>query len=206
MHPNRLLTTLQGHLTDDAILVCDGGDALSFDRVALSASTYLDCGSFGCLGIGLPYGIAAGLAYPERQVVVVTGDGSFGFNAMEIDTAVRHKAPLLIVILNNGAWQIEVHDQKENYHRVVGTQLQFSDYAAMARAFGMYAERVERAEDLDAAIQRALAAGTALLDVVVTPEAVSSDAKLGLAFGFDLQILRTWDEEERAWRNEESEN
>jgi len=206
MHPNRLLTTLQGHLTDDAILVCDGGDALSFARVALSASTYLDCGSFGCLGIGLPYGIAAGLAYPERQVVVVTGDGSFGFNAMEIDTAVRHKAPLLIVILNNGAWQIEVHDQKENYHRVVGTQLQFSNYAAMARAFGMYAERVERAEDLDAAIQRALAAGTALLDVVVTPEAVSSDAKLGLAFGFDLQILRTWDEEERAWRNEESEN
>lgn len=200
MHPNQLLSTLQGHIKDDAVLICDGGDALSFARVALSASTYMDCGSFGCLGVSLPYAIAAGLAFPDRQVVAVSGDGSFGFNALEVDTAVRHKAPLLMVVVNNGAWQIEVHDQQENYHRVVGTRLQFSDYAAMARAFGMHAERVERLEDLDGAIKRALAAKTALLDVVVTPEAVSSDAKLGLAYGFDLQILRSWDEEERAWR------
>ena len=75
--------------------------------------------------------------------MVATGDGAFGFNAMEVDTAVRHKAPVLIVVANNGAWQIEVHDQKVTHGKVVGTRLQFSDHAAMARAFGMHAERVE---------------------------------------------------------------
>ena len=93
------------------MLIADGGDFLSFARVGLSASTYLDPGSLGCIGVGTPFGIAASLAYPDRQVVVATGDGAFGFNAMEIDTAARHKAPMFIVVANNGAWQIEVHDQ-----------------------------------------------------------------------------------------------
>jgi len=65
--------------------------------------------------------------------VVVTGDGSFGFNAIELDTAVRHKAQAVFVVANNGAWQIEVHDQTESYGRVVGTRLQFADHAALAR-------------------------------------------------------------------------
>jgi acetolactate synthase-1/2/3 large subunit len=119
---------------------------------------------------------------------------------MEIDTAVRHKAPVLIVVANNGAWAIEVRDQQETHGKVVGTQLQFADHAAMARAFGMHSERVERAEDLSAAIERALANRPALLDVLVTPEAVSSDAKSGLAWVPDLQPLAAWDEAERRWR------
>jgi acetolactate synthase-1/2/3 large subunit len=133
---------------------------------------------------------------------VATGDGSFGFNAIEVDTAVRHRAPLLIVVANNGAWQIEVYDQVTTYHRVVGTRLQFSDYAAMARAFGMYAERVEEPEDLSAAIDRAMSRRPALLDVLVTSEAVSSDAKSGLAWVPDLQPLATWEDAERKWRQE----
>ena len=76
---------------------------------------------------------------------------------MEIDTAARHRAPLLIVVLNNGAWQIEVHDQEQTHGKVVGTRLQYADHAAMARAFGLHAERVERAADLPAALARALA-------------------------------------------------
>ena len=200
IHPNRLLGELQKQLNPDAIVIADGGDFLSFARVGLSASTYLDPGSLGCIGIGTPFGIAASLAYPDRQVVVATGDGAFGFNAMEIDTAVRHKAPLLIVVANNGAWQIEVHDQTDTHGKVVGTRLQFSDYAAMARAFGMHAERVERTEDLPGAIERALANRPALLDVVVTPEAKSSDGKTGLAWVPDLQALAVWDEAERNWR------
>ena len=146
------------------------------------------------------FGIAASLAEPDRQVVVATGDGSFGFNAIEVDTAVRHRAPLLIVVANNGAWQIEVYDQETTYDHVVGTRLQSSDYAAMARSFGMHAERVERAEQLPAAIDRALANRPALLDVLVTTDAVSSDAKSGLAWVPDLQPLATWDEAERNWR------
>jgi acetolactate synthase-1/2/3 large subunit len=110
------------------------------------------------------------------------------------------------VVANNGAWAIEVRDQIESYGTVVGTQLRFSDYAAMAKGLGLYAERVERAEDLPHAIARAMANRPALLDVLVTPEAVSSDAKSGLAWVPDLQALGTWDEAEREWRNSESDH
>jgi acetolactate synthase-1/2/3 large subunit len=200
MHPNRLLAALRDALPADAVIVADGGDFLSFARVGVPASTYLDPGSLGCIGIGTPFGIAASLAFPDRVVAVLTGDGSFGFNAMEIDTAVRHRAPLLIVVANNGGWAIEIRDQEETHGRVVGTRLQYADHAAMARAFNMHGERVETAEDLPAAIARALAHRPALLDVVVTPEAVSSDAKSGLAWVPDLQAIAAWDQAEAEWR------
>ena len=200
IHPNFLIAELREQMPDDSVLVADGGDFLSFARVGLPATTYLDPGPLGCIGVGTPFGVAASLACPDRTVVVATGDGAFGFNAMEIDTAVRHQAPLLIVVANNGAWQIEVRDQEETHGHVVGTQLQFSDHAAMARAFGMHGERVENPDDLAGAIQRALANRPALLDVVVTPQAVSSDGKSGLAWVPDLQPLEAWDTAERAWR------
>ena len=206
MHPNRLLAALRAALPADAVVVADGGDFLSFARVGLPATTYLDPGSLGCIGIGTPFGIAASLALPERTVVVATGDGAFGFNAMEIDTAVRHKAPVLIVVANNGAWAIEVRDQAETHGHVVGTRLQFSDYAGMARSFGMHAERVTDADALPAAIARALANRPALLDVVVTPTAISSDARSGLAWVPDLQPLAAWDDAERAWRDAGTDN
>ena len=204
MHPNRILSVLRDVVDENSIFIADGGDFLSFARVGLPASTYLDPGSLGCIGVGTPLGVAASLVCPEKTVVVATGDGAFGFNAMELDTAVRHNAPVLVVIANNGAWAIEVRDQIESYGTVVGTQLRFSNYAAMAEGLGLYAERVERAEDLPGAISRAMANRPALLDVLVTPEAVSSDAKSGLAWVPDLQALGTWDEAERQWRNGES--
>jgi len=201
MHPNRLLAALRDALPADAVIVADGGDFLSFARVGVPASTYLDPGSLGCIGIGTPFGIAAAVTCPDRVVAVLTGDGSFGFNAMEIDTAARHAVPVLIVVANNGSWAIEVRDQQETHGKVVGTRLQYADHAAMARAFGLHGERVERAEDLPAAIGRALANRPALLDVVVTPEAVSSDAKSGLAWVPDLQAIGAWDEAEAKWRS-----
>jgi acetolactate synthase-1/2/3 large subunit len=200
MHPNRLLAALREALPADSVVVADGGDFLSFARVGLPTSTYLDPGSLGCIGVGTPFGVAASLALPGRTVVVATGDGAFGFNAMEIDTAARHKAPVLIVVANNGSWAIEVRDQQETHGKVVGTHLQYADHAAMARGFGLHAERVERAEDLPAAIAHALQNLPALLDVVVTPEAASSDAKSGLAWVPDLQALGAWDEAEERWR------
>lgn len=203
MHPNRLLAAVQERLAADAIVVADGGDFLSFARVALAGGAYLDPGPFGCLGVGVPFGIAASLAYPQRQVVVATGDGSFGFNAIELDTAVRHGAKLVIVVANNGAWQIEVSDQAQNYHRVVGTRLQNADHAALARALGMHAQRVERVQELPAALDLAFANQPSLLDVVVRPDAPSSDAKSGLAWVPDLQPLAAWDEAERRWREGE---
>ena len=201
LHPNKVLAAIQDRLDPTAIVINDGGDFLAFGRVGLSTSTMLDPGPFGCIGVGVPYGIAASLAFPDRQVLVATGDGAFGFNAIEIDTAVRHKAPVVIVVANNGAWQIEVHDQTVTHGKIVGTRLQFSDYAAMARAFGMHGERVEKPEDLGPALDRAFKNRPALIDVVVTPEAISSDGKTGLAWVPDLQALAAWDEAERKWRS-----
>jgi acetolactate synthase-1/2/3 large subunit len=201
MHPNKVLAAVQDVLPQHSVVVADGGDFLSFARVGLQSDAYLDPGPLGCIGVGTPFGVAASLACPERPVVVVTGDGAFGFNAMEIDTAVRHKAPVLIIVANNGSWAIEVRDQQQNHGKVVGTQLQFADHAAMARAFGMHAQRVEKAEDLAAALALAMQNLPALLDVLVTPEAESSDAKSGLAWVPDLQALAAWDDQERKWRD-----
>ena len=198
-----MLFRSQEAIGSNGIVINDGGDFLAFGRVGLNAPDMLDPGPFGCIGVGVPYGVAASLAFPDRPVVVATGDGAFGFNAMEIDTAVRHQAPVLFVVANNGAWQIEVHDQAVTHGKVVGTRLQHSDYAAMARAFGLHAERVETGEQLKPAIDRALAHRPALLDVVVTSDAVSSDGKSGLAWVPDLQPLAAWDEAERRWRGSE---
>ena len=200
LHPNKVLAALQDAMPDDSIMITDGGDFLAFARVGLNAPQMLDPGPFGCIGVGVPYGVAASLAYPEKTVLVATGDGAFGFNAMEIDTAVRHNAPVLIAVANNGAWAIEVHDQTVTHGKVVGTRLRDSDYAGMARALGMHAERVETQDQLKPAIARALANRPALIDFVVTPEAMSSDGKSGLAWVPDLQPLAAWDEAERKWR------
>ena len=196
----QVLSALHDAIGDNAVVINDGGDFLAFARVGLNAPKMLDPGPFGCIGVGVPYGIAASLAFPDKPVVVATGDGAFGFNAIEIDTAVRHKAPVLIVVANNGAWQIEVHDQTVTHGKVVGTKLQVAIMPRMARAFGMHAERVENEEQLGPAIERALANRPALLDMVVTPEAVSSDGKTGLAWVPDLQPLAAWDDAERKWR------
>ena len=112
----------------------------------------MDAGAFGCLGVGVPFAVAAALACPGRQVISVNGDGAFGINAMEIDTAVRHGAKAVFIVSNNAAWNIERFDQEINYGgRVVGTTLRHSDYAAMARALGAHGERVEDPADLPAA-------------------------------------------------------
>ncbi|NLZ40463.1 MAG: thiamine pyrophosphate-binding protein, partial [Comamonadaceae bacterium] len=204
MHPNRLLAEVQRAIGDDAVVVADGGDFLAFARVGMRCGSYLDPGALGCIGVGTPFGIGAALAAPGRTVAVLTGDGSFGFNAMELDTAARHGVPVLVVVANNGAWQIEVHDQTLTHGKVVGTRLQRADHAAMARAFGAHGERVESAAALPAALERALAAlragRPALLDVLVSGEPMSSDARTGLAWVPDLQPLAAWDEAERRWR------
>ena len=202
MHPNRIFAALREVLRPDAICVADGGDLLSFARVGLEPSTYLDAGAFGCLGVGTPYGVAAALLHPDRQVVVVTGDGAFGINAMEIDTAQRHGAKVVFIVSNNAAWNIERIDQVMNYGgRVVGTELAWSDYAAMARAFGLHGERVTDPARLTDAIREAFSKAPALIDVVVTRDALSSDAGKGLAFAGDFQALTAWDDAERARRS-----
>ena len=176
MHPDRVMAAIQDALGPDSIIVADGGDSFSFARVSLSAPTWFDPDP-SVVWIGTPFGIGASLASPGRDVFVVTGDGAFGFNAMEIDTAVRHNASVLIVVLNNGAWQIEVHDQIHMYGKVIGTRLQLQPCCDGTRIWNARRASV-KAADLPSAIARALERRPALLDVVVTPEAVSSDSKM----------------------------
>jgi len=201
VHPAAIFEAIREVADPDYIAIADGGDLLSFARVGLEAKTYLDAGAFGCLGVGIPYGVAASLAFPDRQVISVTGDGAFGLNAMEIDSAVRHGAKAVFIVSNNAAWNIERYDQEENYGgRVVGTTLRHSDYAGMARALGLHGERVEDPADLPAALRRALDNAPALIDVVTSQSAVSSDARKGLGFVPDYQPLTAWDDAERRRR------
>lgn len=203
IHPNRLLGEIRKRLDPDAVVIADGGDFLSFSRIALSGATYLDPGPLGCIGLATPFAIGAAKAAPGRQVVAVTGDGAFGFSAMEIDTAVRHRVPMMIVVSNNGSWAIEVRDQMERFGKAVGTVLQVADHAQMARGFGLKAWRIDGEDALAPALDAAFAAladgHTVLVDVVTSPEAVSSDSKTGLAWVPDLQALAAWDDAERAW-------
>lgn len=201
IHPNRIFAALRKVLAPDAITIADGGDLLSFARMGLEARTYLDAGTFGCLGVGTPYAVAAALLHPGRQVVTITGDGAFGINAMEIDSAKRHDAKAVFIVSNNAAWNIERLDQEMNYGgRVVGTTLAWSDYAGMARAFGLHAERVTDPARLEGAIRDALANAPALIDVVTTRDALSSDAGKGLGWVPDRQALTAWDEAEQRRR------
>ena len=203
VHPNAIFDAIKEVANDDFIAIADGGDLLSFARVGLEARTYMDAGAFGCLGVGVPFAIAAALAFPGRQVISVNGDGAFGINAMEIDTAVRHGAKAVFIVSNNAAWNIERFDQESNYGgRVVGTVLRHSDYAAMARALGAHGERVENPEDLAGALERALANAPALVDVVTSQTVVSSDARKGLGFVPDYQALTAWDDAERKRRGQ----
>jgi acetolactate synthase-1/2/3 large subunit len=201
MHPYRLLGCLRNVLNRDAIVIADGGDILSFARIALTGYTYLDNGGFGCLGVGVPFGIAAALACPDKQVVVVSGDGSFGINAIDLDTARRHDAKVVFAIANNSAWNIELNDQIASYGgRIVGTELPSCNYAHLARALGLHAERVENPGDLQEALSQAFKKAPSLLDVVITRDVISPDGQSGIPVIPDMQPLVRWDDMERARR------
>ncbi len=202
MHPNFVLAALNERIDERTIVVVDGGDTLAFARVGLDAPTYLDLGPFGCLGVGVPFANAAALTNPGRPVMAVVGDGSFGFHALEIETAVREAAPVAVVVLNNSAWNIERQDQIDNYGgRIIGTELSPCDYGRLAESLGAHGERVERPEELGAALDRALANRPAVVDVVVTRDAVSPDSKSGLATVPPLQAVRAWHDAEVAWHS-----
>jgi acetolactate synthase-1/2/3 large subunit len=201
IHPRAIFDAIAAVADPDHIAIADGGDLLSFARAGLASRTYMDAGAFGCLGVGVPFAVAAALAFPDRQVISINGDGAFGINAMEIDTAVRHGAKAVFIVSNNAAWNIERYDQETNYGgRVVGTTLRHSDYAAMARALGAHGERVEDPAKLADALKRALANAPALVDAVTSQAAISSDARKGLGFVPDFQPLTAWDEAERKRR------
>ena len=196
MHPNKIFAAANEAGLEDAVTIADGGDFLSFARLGAPGSTYLDAGAFGCLGISVPFAIAAALENPDRTVVAFTGDGAYGLNAMEINTAARHGAKVVIIVADNRAWNIERYDQETNYGLVAGTDLGQADYADMAIALGAYGERVSESKELGGAISRAIANAPAVIHVDVTKEAVSPDAQKGLGYVPAYQALTPWNDAE----------
>jgi acetolactate synthase-1/2/3 large subunit len=129
----------------------------------------------GAMGYGLPAAIAAKLVHPERDVVCLAGDGDFLMTAQELATAHQAGAPVVVLVLDNGMYgTIRMHQERRYPGRVSGTDLENPDFAALARAYGAYGERVERTADVPAALDRALGAGTAaVLHLPVDPEALT---------------------------------
>jgi len=198
IHPLSLVGALNQVSNKDTINIVDGGDILSFARVGLAAHTYLDLGPFGCLGSGAPYAVAAALAFPERRVIALIGDGAFGFSAMEIETAVRCGAGALFVIANNEAWNIERQHQVVTYPgQDLGGELSPSRYDQLAQSLGAYGERVENMADLAGALERGLNNLPAVIDVAISRDAISPDMKSGLANLPDYHAIQTWDDAER---------
>jgi acetolactate synthase-1/2/3 large subunit len=130
----------------------------------------------GSMGYGTPAAVAAALRFPDRQVVAVAGDGDFLMNGQELATAMRYGANMLILVIDNGSYgTIRMHQEREYPERVVATDLHNPDFAALARAYGAWAETVERTEDFAAALARAQAErGVKLLHLKTDVEVISN--------------------------------
>lgn len=199
MHPYRIVAALNEQLTEDSIVVADGGDILSFARIGLGDCLYLDCGALGCLGVGVPFATAAALAAPQSRVAAVIGDGSVGFTAMEIDTAVRHGARAVFIVANNAAWNIERNDQALRFGgNYVGVDLPDCRYDKLGEALGAAGRRVTDPDELSSALTWAFANAPAVIDVAVTQDAESPDFTSGLAVVHPRQALTSWNEAEEA--------
>jgi acetolactate synthase I/II/III large subunit len=193
MSPTFVVGAVNDLLTERSVAVADGGDILSFARVGLKPVDYLDCGALGCLGVGVPFAIAGALQRPDEPVIAVIGDGSFGFTAVEVDTAVRHGAKAVFVVVNNEAWNIERHDQIDRYDgNLVGVDLPGCRYDLLGRSLGAHGERVEDASELADALKRAVENAPAVVDVLVSREAKSADYLGGLAAVPPRQAVGPW--------------
>ncbi len=168
MHPAALAKAVADAMPADALAVFDGGHTTfwSNDLTPVhDVRTRFHEPGMSHLGFGLPYALALQLQQPARRVLNITGDGSFGFTLNELDTARRQRLPVINVVHNNAAWGIIRQGQKMQFDFEMGTGLEDTDYAAVARGFGCFGEVVTRAEDVAGALQRALDSGLpAVLD------------------------------------------
>jgi acetolactate synthase I/II/III large subunit len=185
LHPMRVYAELAPLLDRDAIIVVDAGDFGSYAGRVIDSyvpGAWLDSGPFGCLGSGPGYALAAKLARPERQVVLLQGDGAFGFSGMEWDTLVRHNVPVVSVIGNNGIWALEKHPMEALYgYSVVAELRPQTRYDEVVRALGGHGELVSTPAELRPALKRALGSGLPAVVNVLTDPAVAYPRRSTLA-------------------------
>ncbi|HVF54063.1 MAG TPA: acetolactate synthase [Actinomycetota bacterium] len=175
IHPMRIYGELSPLLDRDAIVIGDGGDFVSYagrEIASYEPGCWLDPGPFGCLGVGAGYSIAAKTLYPDRQVVVLYGDGAIGFSGMELETLVRLGLPVVCVIGNNGIWGLEKHPMRALYGYDVVTDLRPGiRYDKVMEAFGGRGYFVTEPDEIGGALKEALASGEpAVVNVVTDPD------------------------------------
>ncbi len=177
IHPVRVYGELRRVLDPDAVVICDGGDFVSFAGRYISSSQpgrWLDPGPYGCLGTSMGYAMASRVAHPDAQVCVLLGDGAAGFSLMDVDSLVRHNLPVVMVCGNNGIWGLEKFPMQAIYDGWdVAADLQPGlRYEDVVKALGGAGETVEKAADIGPALDRAFAAGVPYLVNVLTDPAV----------------------------------
>lgn len=180
IHPMRLAREIDDFMNrDDDIVVADGGDTstwMGMTRTILRGGHYLDYGLYGSLAVGIPYANAAKLRHPGKRVLLITGDGSVGFNFMEFNTAIRKRLPIVVVVANDQAWGMIMHSQqlRMGHHINNGTELNWVDYHKLVEAMGGFGELVEKPEDIRPALERAFASGkTACVNVKIDQSVIS---------------------------------
>jgi acetolactate synthase-1/2/3 large subunit len=183
MHAMFVHKTLESMLRRDDFLAFDGGDFCHFGRALLPAQMpkhWAYVSSLGMLGSSLPSAIAAKIAYPESRVINLSGDGAFGFNGMEFDTAVRHNLNVVTVLGNDSAWGIDRQIQLGLYGRPVATDLLQTRYDQVVKGLGGYGEFVEEPEALQPALERAFASGKPALVNVAVQRGISPRAEASI--------------------------
>jgi acetolactate synthase-1/2/3 large subunit len=176
IHPARLIAEVDRFAEPDAIYVGDGGDFVSFAGRLIERpkpGQWFDPGPFGCLGSGPAYAMAAKLAHPDRQVILLSGDGALGFSAMEFDTMVRHRIPVVCVVGNNGIWALEKHPMEHMLGMSVAADLApRTRYDKVVESLGGHGEMVDRPDEIRPALERAFASGLpACINVICDPKA-----------------------------------
>jgi acetolactate synthase I/II/III large subunit len=170
MHPLRVCAEIQPLLDKRAVLVADGGEFGQWVQAGCEAETRMINGLSGSIGSAIPLALAAKLRHPDRPVLAALGDGTFGFHAFELDTALRARLPVVAVVGNDARWNAEHQLQLQQFgaERTVGCELRPSRYDLMTKALGGHGEHVERPEDLAPALGRAVASGLpACVNVVI---------------------------------------
>ena len=175
VHPGRLAVEVANWLPHDAILAIDGGDTGLWAHLATThrhPRSFLWTGHYGHLGTGLPYAIGARVAHPDRPVVLLSGDGAFGFNLQELETAAREGVKVISIINCDSAWGMEAIHLRKSVGTTIGVALSAVRYDQVATALGCHGELVEHTDDLRGALDRALAAdGPSVIQVTTDTEA-----------------------------------
>ncbi len=193
IHPYRAAEVIASFIDENTIVTTDGGEAKSWLEMVASfpqGTRYMSLGYLGCLGVGMPFALAAQAVEPKKRVICLVGDGAIGLNIQEFDTMVRHNLPVVTIVFNNHSWGMSAHAQDIVYgaNRRVVSDLLPTDYSNVAKGFGCYGENVTRLSDIKPALERAFAQNLpACINIATDYDAVSP---------YTLGMLGSWEKED----------